>query len=313
MRVLVTGGTGYLGSALVRALVRRGHSPLVFTRLERRLDTSVSTVRGDLRSRDDVEAAVQQADAVCHAGALVSIWRRRPQDFDDVNVTGTRHVIDACLAHRISRLIYTSSFLALPPEGKTSPLSANDYQRTKVRALDVVRAAVRAGAPIVTLIPGVLYGPGPATEGNLVSRLLRDHLNGRLPGVVGADRLWSFAWIDVVGDAHVSALESGSSGMEYVVGGENAPQMRMFEIARAVTNRPLPRRLPARLVRLAAAVDEFRARLAGPAPLITRGVVDIFQEDWPLDSSASQADLGYAPHALDVGVRAILGDLKRDR
>jgi nucleoside-diphosphate-sugar epimerase len=311
MRVLVTGGTGYLGSALVRALERRGHSPLVFVRPQSTRETSGRSIRGDLRSREDVDAAVREVDAVCHAGALVSIWRRRHEDFDDVNVTGTRHVIDACLTHRISRLAYTSSFLALPPAGKTLPLCANDYQRTKVRALDVVREAARAGAPIVTLVPGVLYGPGPATEGNLVTRLLSDHLNGRLPGIVGADRLWSFTWIDDVADAHVSALERGVLGREYIIGGENAPQMRLFEIAREVTSRPLPRRLPARLVRLAAAADEARARLAGAAPLITRGVVDIFQEDWPLDSRASEADLGYAPRALDAGVRRVLGDLRR--
>jgi NAD+-dependent farnesol dehydrogenase len=309
MRVLVTGGTGYLGSALVRALARRGHSPLVFARQEGRLETGVPSVRGDLRSRGDVDAAVRQADAVCHAGALVSIWRRRREDFDDVNLTGTRHVIDACLAHRVTRLIYTSSFLALPPAGQTSPLCANDYQRTKVRALELVRDAARAGAPIVTLVPGVLYGPGPATEGNLVARLLRDHLHGRLPGIVGADRQWWFAWIDDVADAHVSALDRGVPGSEHIVGGENAPQMRLFEIARDVTGRPLPRRLPAHLVRLAAAADEGRARLAGPPPLITRGIVDIFQQDWPLDSRSGVSDLGYAPRALDAGVRAVLADL----
>jgi NAD+-dependent farnesol dehydrogenase len=312
MRVLVTGGTGYLGSALVRALARRGHTPLVFSRQDARTDTRIPLRRGDLRSRTDVDAAVRDVDAVCHAGALVSIWRRRRQDFDDVNVTGTRHVIDACLARRTTRMVYTSSFLALPPSRATAPLRANDYQRTKVEALELVRAAARSGAPIVTLVPGVVYGPGPATEGNLVARLLHDHLHGRLPGIVGADRQWSFAWIDDVADAHAVALERGLPGSEYIVGGENAPQMRLFEIARDVTGRRLPRRLPGSLVRLAAAADELRAQVTGPPPLVTRGVVDIFQEDWALDSAASTADLGYAPRALDPGVRAVLGELSRE-
>ena len=185
MRVLVTGGSGYLGSAIARALRRRGHSPIVFSR---RPDTSVPCVAGDLRLRTDVDAAVRKVDAVCHAGALVSIWQRRREDFDDVNVVGTRHVLDACREHRIARLIYTSSFLALPPAGRArradragreAPLAANDYQRTKVRALQLVRDAARAGLSVVTMVPGVVYGPGPATEGNLVSRLLSDHLHRR--------------------------------------------------------------------------------------------------------------------------------------
>ena len=306
MRVLVTGGSGYLGSAIARALRRRGHSPIVFSR---RPDTSVLGVAGDLRSRKDVDAAVRQVDAVCHAGALVSIWQRRREDFDDVNVVGTRHVLDACREHRIARLIYTSSFLALPPAGRAAPLGANDYQRTKVRALQLVRDAARAGLSVVTMVPGVVYGPGPVTEGNLVSRLLSDHLQGRLPGIVGADRCWSFAWIDDVADAHVSALDHHAPASEYAVGGPNERQIRLFEIARDVTGKPLPRRLPASVVSALGRLDELRASLGGRPPLVTSGAVRIFQEDWPLDSRASTADLGYAPRALETGVRALLGDL----
>jgi farnesol dehydrogenase len=306
MRVLVTGGSGYLGSAIARALRRRGHSPIVFSR---RPDTSVPGVAGDLRSRKDVDAAVRQVDAVCHAGALVSIWQRRREDFDDVNVVGTRHVLDACREHRIARLIYTSSFLALPPAGRAAPLGANDYQRTKVRALQLVRDAARAGLSVVTMVPGVVYGPGPVTEGNLVSRLLSDHLQGRLPGIVGADRCWSFAWIDDVADAHVSALDHHAPASEYAVGGPNERQIRLFEIARDVTGKGLPRRLPASVVSALGRLDELRASLGGRPPLVTSGAVRIFQEDWPLDSRASTADLGYAPRALETGVRALLGDL----
>jgi NAD+-dependent farnesol dehydrogenase len=306
MRVLVTGGTGYLGSAIVRALGRRGHSPIVFSRHP---DTNVPSLRGDLRFRQEVDAAVRQVDAVCHAGALVSIWQKRRDAFDEVNVAGTRHVLETCREHGVARLIYTSSFLALPPAGRTSPLAANDYQRTKVRALELVREAARAGLPVVTIIPGVVYGPGPATEGNLVSRLLDDHLHGRLPGIVGADRCWSFAWIDDVAEAHVSALDRGVPASEYIVGGPNEPQMRIFEIARDLTGRPLPRRLPAGLVGAIAALDEIRARIGGPAPLVTRGAVKIFQEDWSLDSRASMEELGYAPRTLNLGVRAVLGGL----
>jgi nucleoside-diphosphate-sugar epimerase len=80
--------------------------------------------------------------------------------------------------------------------------------------------------PIVSLLPGVIYGPGAATEGNLVGRLVRDHLEGRLPGVIGADRQWSFSYVDDVAAAHVGALTRGERGGEYLIGGENAPQMR---------------------------------------------------------------------------------------
>ena len=309
LRALVAGGSGYLGSAIVRALVRRGHQPIAFSRHPLTSPAHLPALRGDLRSRTDVADAVQHCDAVCHTGALVSQWRRRSRHFDEVNVEGTQHVIEACRARAVPRVVYTASFLALPPEGRTTTLVANDYQRTKVAAFGVVRDAIRTGMPIVVLIPAVVYGPGPATEGNLVSRLLRDHLVGRLPGIVGADHQWSFAWIDDVAEAHVSAVEGATIGAEYAIGGENAPQMRMFEVARSVTGRPLPRRLPLALVRAAAAVEELRARIGGPPPFVTRGAVEILSYDWPLDSRRAVNDLGYAPRPLESGLRAVIESL----
>jgi dihydroflavonol-4-reductase len=127
--------------------------------------------------------------------------------------------------------------------------------------------------------------------------------------VVGADRHWSFAWIDDVAEAHVAALERGRVGAEYAVGGENAPQMRIFEVARAVTGRPLPRRLPSALIRAVGAMEEARARVGGPPPLVTRGAVDIFRHDWPLDSRGAQAELGYGVRPLEAGLRAVLDTL----
>jgi nucleoside-diphosphate-sugar epimerase len=133
MRVLVTGGSGYLGSAIGRALTEHGHQPVPFSRQPLPSHAHLPAIAGDLRWRGDVERAVGQGDAVCHAGALVSLWRRRFRDFDDVNVTGTRHLLEACRAHRIGRMVYTASFLALPPAGHSSPLAADDWRDAEKR------------------------------------------------------------------------------------------------------------------------------------------------------------------------------------
>ena len=209
MRVLVTGGTGYLGSAIVRALLRRGHEPIVFARTASRTAQGGTPFDGDVRDAAALARAAQQADAICHTAALVTVWRRRAADFDDVNVQGLRNALDAARQTGIRRFVYTSSFLALPPSDDPEALFGNDYQRTKRIALEVARAAAARGAPVVITIPGVIYGPGVASEGNLVGGLIRDHLRGRLPGLVGADRRWSYAWVDDVADAHVAALERG--------------------------------------------------------------------------------------------------------
>jgi NAD+-dependent farnesol dehydrogenase len=309
MRVLVTGGTGYLGGSIVRALQHRGHEAVVFARRASTARLPGVPYEGDVRDRNALELAAANVDAIVHAAALVSIWRPVAREFDDVNVGGLLNVLDVARSRGIPRIIYTSSFLALPPAGMHVPLEANDYQRTKVRALERARAAAATGAPIVIMFPGVIYGPGADTEGNLVGRLVRDHMKGRLPGLIGADRPWPYAYVTDVAEAHVEALERPAVSGEYVLGGENAAQMRVFEIVREVTRRPLPRRLPFAVARAVALLEDTRASWFGRPPLLTRGTVEIFRRDWSLDSSRSIAELNYRPTPLAVGLRSLLNSL----
>jgi NAD+-dependent farnesol dehydrogenase len=310
MKVLVTGGTGYLGSAIVHALERRGHQPVAFARRASAARLPGIAIDGDIRDRGAVEDAIRGVDAVCHTAALVSLWRPRPRDFDDVNVGGLETVLSVCESRGVERIAYTSSFLALAPAGAARALEANDYQRTKVRAREVARAAVARGLPVVTLYPGVIYGPGAETEGNLVGRLVRDHLEGRLPGIVGASRVWSYAYVEDVAEAHVRALEVGGAGEELALGGENAAQMRVFEIVGELAGRPLPRRIPYAVATVAAAAEEARAWLTGRPPRITRGAVSIFRHDWPMDSARSETRLGYRSRPLDAGLAEVVGSIR---
>jgi farnesol dehydrogenase len=306
MTVLVTGGTGYLGSAIVRALGREGHDVVVFARRASASGLPGRLVDGDVRDRKAVAEAARGAHAIVHTAALVSIWRRRREEFDEINVEGLRTIIDVAGDVGVSRIVYTSSFLALPPADRNTAIHANDYQRTKAAAREVARAAAGRGVPIVSMFPGVVYGPGPGTEGNLVGRLLRDHLAGRLPGIVGADRPWSFAFVDDVAAAHVAALGRGQAGDEFALGGENVPQMRLFELLREARGTPLPRRIPYALATAIGWAEELRASLTGNPPLLTRDTVDIFRHDWSLDSRLAAQVLGYTPRPLAEGLHATL-------
>src|SRR6266568_4329737 len=150
MKVLVTGGTGYLGRAVVRALASRGHSLVVFARTATRSGLPGTPIDGDIRDRAALERAAAGCDAISHSAALVSIWRRRPEDFDEVNVGVLRNVLAAAASLRT-------------PRGRTEPLLANDYQRTKVAADRIADEAVRDGLPLIRVYPGVVYGPGTFT------------------------------------------------------------------------------------------------------------------------------------------------------
>jgi len=309
MNVLVTGGTGYLGRAVVRALAARGHDVVVFARSASRSGLPGRLVDGDIRDRDALDRAAAGCDAMCHAAALVTIWRRRSADFDAVNVGGLENAIAVVTARKIPRLLYTSSFVALPPRDRTAPMAANDYQRTKLAADRVADAAVARGVPLIRVYPGVVYGPGSFTEGNLVGRLIADHLKGRLPGLIGPENAWSYAYVDDVAAGHCTALERGGIGSRYALGGENAPQRRVFEIVQQVTGRRPPMRIPFPVATALGAAEELRVALFGGLPLVTRGAVDIFRHDWSLDSSEAQRDLGYTITPLADGVRRTIAAL----
>ena len=309
MRVLVTGGTGYLGRAIVGALARRGHELTIFSRAATRSGLPGKAVDGDVRDAAALERAAGGCDAISHSAALVSIWQKRRQDFDDVNVGGLRNVIAAARRHRIGRIVYTSSFLALAPRDTDAPVPANDYARTKILADRAADEEIQRGAPMIRVYPGVVYGPGRFTEGNLVGRLIADHLHRRLPGVIGPEHPWSYAYVDDVAEGHCAALERGEIGARYRLGGENAPQRRVFEIVRDLTGRALPMRIPFPVADALAAREEMRVTIFGGLPLVTRGAVEIFRHDWSLDSTDAVRDLGYRMTPLAEGVRRTVESL----
>lgn len=313
MRVLVTGGTGYLGSAIVAALCRAGHRPVVFARRATATVASaggaVEAVDGDVRDAVALARAARGCDGVVHAAALVSIWQRDRTAFHAINVGGLSNAVSAVREHGIQRFVYTSSFLALPPAGAAAPLASNDYQRTKADAQRLADRAIADGAPLVCVFPGVIYGPGPRTEGNLLGRLVADHLAARLPGLAGSRRVWSFAWVEDVARGHVAALERASPGARYALGGENASQRRAFEIVRDLTGRALPRSIPLPVAYAAGLAEEWRARLTGALPIVTRGSVEILRHDWPLDSTAAVCDLGYRLTPLRDGIARVVAEL----
>jgi NAD+-dependent farnesol dehydrogenase len=309
MKVLVTGGTGYLGRAVVNALAAR-HELVIFARGASRSNLPGTAIDGDIRDRAAVERAAAGCDAISHPAALVSIWRRRRQDFDDINVGGLRNILEAAARLQTPRVLYTSSFVAIPPRDRTAPLLANDYQRTKVAADRVADEAVRDGSPLIRVYPGVVYGPGSFTEGNLVGRLIADHLKHRLPGLVGPENRWSYAYVDDVAAGHCAAIERGRIGGRYMLGGENAPQRRVFEILQQLTGRRPPPRIPFPVAELLGAAEELRVAAFGGTPLLTRGAVEIFRHDWSLDSSETIRELGYSVTALAEGIARTLQSIQ---
>ncbi|MCU0241178.1 MAG: NAD-dependent epimerase/dehydratase family protein [Vicinamibacteria bacterium] len=323
MKILLTGGTGFLGKNVARALVASGHQLVVLARPNSRLEglpEKVERAAGDVTDCDSLRRAANGCDAIVHMAALVKIWVPERELYDAVNVGGVRHALIVAAEKNI-RLVHTSSFMAIGP---TSAAPAdetrvhagrgycNDYERTKAIGDGLARAAAQAGQDVVSLYPGVIYGPGDLTEGNIVVKLILDYLRGRLPGIIGpGDRLWSYAYVEDVAAGHVQALTRGRAGERYLLCGDNVSLARLLEqIAEISGQRRAIRRIPFGLAKAAGLAAYFWAELTGYTPRFTHEVVEVFRKHWAYSSAKAERELGYRARPLTEGLRSTFAWLK---
>jgi farnesol dehydrogenase len=315
--LLLTGATGYLGSGIARELIERHESFRVFVRDPKRLEFDPAVSRcevalGDVRHRDSLRRALQGVTAVIHTAALVKMWVPDPGDFQRVNVEGLQNLLEAAEQAGVQRVVYTSSFVALGPsadvnagEGLRHPGPLSDpYEESKALALEWLRAEGLRRFPVIVLFPGVLYGPGPRTEGNLVGGMIDLYLDGKFPGLLGSGKQrWSFAFLPDVVDGHLAALEKGKPGEEYVLGGDNRSLNDFFRVMIDFTQIRHPvNHLPFAMGKLVAEMEVARARAFGHAPRLTPGVVEIFKHDWVYSSAKAIRDLGLWVSPLEEGL-----------
>ena len=320
---LVTGGTGYLGGRLVEALLEGGDEVRVLHRPTSdvsRLSGAVTLVAGDITHPESLLPAAEGCDRVFHAAALVKTWVGDPSRFDRVNVEGTLHV---CQATRKlgCRLVYTSSFFALGPTGpdavnedrvRSNAPYCTDYERTKTLAEERVRRRIGEGLDGVILYPGLVYGPGPLTQGNTISILVRDFLRGRVPGIPGSgQQKWTFSHIGDVVRGHLAAASQAPSGGRYILGGPVASVEETFQILGRLTGKDPPRiHVPIPFLKAWGFWGEQLARLTGHPPTFTRGVAETYRHHWAYDSSKAFNELGYRWKPLEEGMREVVEYLK---
>lgn len=185
----------------------------------------------------------------------------------------------------------------------------NEYEETKAQALSWLHDEGFPPFPVVALLPGVIYGPGPQTEGNLVGGMIDQYFAGKFPGVLGAgEQRWSFSFNADVVAAHLTALEKGRLGEEYVLGGDNRSLNDFFRLLGDISGVRHPvRHLPFVAGKLVGAIEVTRARLFGHRPQLTPGVVEIFKHDWVYSSAKAARELGYRVTPLEEGLRRTIG------
>lgn len=322
MRVLVTGGTGFLGRAVVERLAARGDAVRVLARGERKVDLppGVEFRRGDVANAVDVADAAASCDAVIHTAALAGI-AGRTRDYVRANVEGTRNVLEACRVHGIRRLVHTSTpsvvFDGKDMEGvdESVPLATRfeaAYPATKAAAERLVLEANRAELATVALRPHLVWGPG---DHHLVPRILSRARSGTLRLVGDGRKKVDSTYIDNAAGAHLLALDrlapgSPVAGRAYFISnGEPLPIGDLIQrILAAAGLPPVRRKVSPRVAILAGRMLEVAHAVLGRdgEPRMTRFVArELSTAHW-FDISAARRDLGYEPRvSVDEGMRRL--------
>jgi len=273
MRAFVTGGTGFIGGAVVRRLLEAGHEVRALVRPgtdTRQLDgLPVERVEGDLRDADSLRRGVTGCDDVFHVAALYSFWGSSWDDFFQVNVEGTRRVLEAAREEGVEHIVHTSSVAALgtnddrSPATEETPSSLKDrigsYQRSKFLGEEVAHEFARQGLPVVIVNPSTPVGVGdhkPTPTGQVIV----DYLNGRMPAYV--DTGLNIVDVEDVATGHLLAAERGRIGERYILGGENLPLKQVLDLLAEISGQPRVRiRIPNSLALAWSYVDVTLARL----------------------------------------------------
>ncbi|KAG2554255.1 putative dihydroflavonol 4-reductase [Panicum virgatum] len=328
MRVLVTGATGYLGGRLCAALADAGHAVRALARPSSDvsgLAPGVELAYGDVTDADSLAAAFDGCDAVFHVAASVEPWLPDPSVFHKVNVRGLENVLKAAKrTPTVKKIVYTSSFFAIGPtdgyvadETQMHPGKAfcTEYEKSKVLADRIALQAATEGVPITIVYPGVIYGPGKLTTGNLVSRILIERFNGRLPGYIGDgyDRE-SFCHVDDVVSGHIAVMEKGRVGERYLLTGENMSFKQIFNMAANITNTKAPLfHVPLWLIEVYGWISVFVSRITGKLPLISYPTVHVLRHQWSYSCDKAKTELGYSPRNLTEGLSEVLLWLKDEK
>jgi dihydroflavonol-4-reductase len=302
----VTGASGFVGSAVVRALLGAGHRvrALVRARSPRvNLDgLDIDIVEGDMRDAAGVAAAIQGARYVFHVAADYRLWA---PDLDEIvanNVEGMRAVMAGAQDAGVERIVYTSSVATLKlrangaPADETQPLAEGEaigaYKRSKVAAERLVEKLIEQNhLPAVIVNPSTPIGPRDVRP-TPTGRIIVEAASGRMPAFV--DTGLNLVHVDDVAAGHLAALERGRVGERYILGGENVALADMLGRIAALTGRPAPRvRLPRALIYPLAIGAEAATRITGREPFVTLDGLRMAKYRMFFTSAKAEAELGY--------------------
>lgn len=321
--ILVTGSSGHIGNVLVRRLVEQGNSVRILSTNgkcpEYLSDLPLQIVAGDLRDPASIDLAVSGADYVFHLAGIISISSFRDKQLEEVNVEGTRKIVEACMRHGVKRLIYTSSIHAIPDykDGRTiteeSDFDGKDlfgaYAKTKAAATKVVLDAVEKGLDAVITFPSGVLGPHDH-RGSEAGRMIADYAGNRLAFYI--DGAYNFVDVRDVVEGLLLAWQKGRKGEGYVLAGEKMTLPEFFQILMDIDpGMKKPNiKVPVPLALGGAWMVESLSYLLRMKPFFTAYAIKVLQSNCNISSQKAQNELGYSYRPVRESIQDAHGWLK---
>jgi nucleoside-diphosphate-sugar epimerase len=318
---LITGGTGFIGRALVQRLLSEGEEIRLLVRSTSDLagldDKRIQLCPGDVTDRESLRVAASGCRQVFHLAAYAQSWAKDPSYYSRVNIEGTKNLLDACVEKKIDRIVMASTSVTLgsssdmshgESDGRDENSFATEYERSKYLAEKTALYYVPRGLSVVFVNPTRVYGPGKLTEANSVTKLIKMCLRQRACLILGQGReIGNYVFVDDVVTGMLAAMARGRAGERYILGGDNLSLNDFFGLLRKLSRKQGVRLvIPVRLALVFGRFEEWKARRLGIRPLVTREWVKNFMMDWAFSSEKARAELDYHPRSLEEGLKLTL-------
>jgi nucleoside-diphosphate-sugar epimerase len=317
--ILVTGGTGFIGSYIVDALLQQGIRTRIFAAHPPKCEDQprAETVRGDIRDPEGVRSAMRGVRGVIHAAAAVSAWSSDPALFHDVNVTGTRNLLRAALGEGAGPFVHISSCSAITfSGGEVNDESAiiprrthlTEYGRSKALAEREVEQAAHRGLDTIIVYPTRVFGIGPLGDANAATKALSLYTRGAIKVLPGGGMAYAnWGYVNDIAAGVLRALSHGRRGERYLLGGENIRLRDVLALAESILGaRHRAMSIPLGSGRFLAIVEEWRASITRTSPRITRTWYDAVFEDTRLSCVKARDQLGYTVTPLREALTQVL-------
>jgi nucleoside-diphosphate-sugar epimerase len=316
MKVLVTGANGFTGSHLVKALEQRGDAVVGLVRkssnIERLSGCNVKLVYGDITDQDALKTAMTGVDWVFHTAAYVELGLVDAAKMEQVNVAGTRAVMEVAQAAGVSKVVYCSTIGVFgDTQGRVVDETfqreqtdfSSAYDRTKYDAQQIVDRFAAQGLPVVSILPSGIFGADDPHFGPVMQQFLK----GGLKLWAGGDRITGIVHVDDLVAAMILAAEKAQPGEHYIISAGDLTTREMFGILSQESGVPVPREAPKPLVRLAGNLLDPIGRLFKWQPPLSRERVHyIYDRCVRVDATKARTELGWQPRSVPQTLKEIV-------